>query len=78
MATLVKEGKSIILITHKLDEIKKVADRCSVIRRGRYIGTVDVKDVSSQELADMMVGRSVSFKTDKKSATIGEVVLSIK
>ncbi len=78
MATLVKEGKSIILITHKLDEIKKVADRCSVIRRGRYIGTVNVKDVSSQELADMMVGRSVSFKTDKQAASIGEVVLSIK
>ncbi len=63
MATLVKEGKSIILITHKLDEIKKVADRCSVIRRGRYIGTV---------------GRSVSFKTDKQAANVGEVVLSIK
>lgn len=78
MATLVKEGKSIILITHKLDEIKKVADRCSVIRRGRYIGTVDVEDVSSQELADMMVGRSVSFKTDKQAAKIGDVVLSIK
>ena len=78
MATLVKEGKSIILITHKLDEIKKVADRCSVIRRGRYIGTVDVEDVSSQELADMMVGRSVSFKTDKQAANVGEVVLSIK
>ena len=77
MATLVKEGKSIILITHKLDEIKKVADRCSV-RRGRYIGTVDVEDVSSQELADMMVGRSVSFKTDKQAAKIGDVVLSIK
>lgn len=78
MGGLIKEGKSIILITHKLDEIKKVADRCSVIRRGQYIGTVDVKDVSSQQLADMMVGRSVSFKTDKIAATPGEVVLSIK
>ncbi|MEO1768671.1 ABC transporter ATP-binding protein [Enterococcus sp. 665A] len=78
MDGLVKEGKSIILITHKLDEIKKVADRCSVIRRGQYIGTVDVAEVSSQQLADMMVGRSVSFKTDKKPATPGEVVLSVK
>ena len=78
MEGLINEGKSIILITHKLDEIKKVADRCSVIRRGQYIGTVDVKDVSSQQLADMMVGRSVSFKTDKVPATPGEVVLSIK
>lgn len=78
MHELVKEGKSIILITHKLDEIKKVADRCTVIRRGKSIGTVNVKDVSSQELADMMVGRSVSFKTEKKPADPKEVVLSVK
>lgn len=78
MRSLVDEGKSIILITHKLDEIKKVADRCTVIRRGQSIDTVDVKDVSSQQLADMMVGRSVSFKTDKKPANPKEVVLSIK
>lgn len=67
MRGLVQEGKSIILITHKLDEIKKVADRCTVIRRGQSIDTVKVKDVSSQQLADMMVGRSVSFKTEKKA-----------
>lgn len=78
MRGLVKEGKSIILITHKLDEIKKVADRCTVIRRGQSIDTVNVKDVSSQQLADMMVGRSVSFKTEKKVAEPKEVVLSIK
>jgi ABC-type uncharacterized transport system ATPase subunit len=78
MRGLVKEGKSIILITHKLDEIKKVADRCTVIRRGQSIDTVNVKDVSSQQLADMMVGRSVSFKTEKKPAEPKEVVLSIK
>lgn len=78
MRGLVKEGKSIILITHKLDEIKKVADRCTVIRRGKSIDTVNVKDVSSQQLADMMVGRSVSFKTEKKPAEPKEVVLSIK
>lgn len=78
MRGLVNEGKSIILITHKLDEIKKVADRCTVIRRGKSIDTVTVKDVSSQQLADMMVGRSVSFKTDKKPANPKEVVLSIK
>lgn len=78
MQGLVREGKSIILITHKLDEIKAVANRCTVIRRGKGIGTVDVKDVSSQQLADMMVGRSVSFKTDKKLANPQEVVLSIQ
>ncbi|RDC48649.1 ABC transporter ATP-binding protein, partial [Acinetobacter sp. RIT592] len=78
MKELVKEGKSIILITHKLDEIKAVADRCTVIRRGQGIGTVNVKDVSSQQLADMMVGRTVSFKTMKKEARPQEVVLSVE
>lgn len=77
MQGLVQEGKSIILITHKLDEIKAVADRCTVIRRGKGIGTVNVADVNSQELADMMVGRSVSFKTDKKVADPQEVVLAV-
>lgn len=78
MRELVKEGKSIILITHKLDEIKEVADRCTVIRRGKSIQTVDVKDVSSQDLAEMMVGRSVSFRTKKTKAKPAEEVLSIK
>ncbi|OTE89004.1 heme ABC transporter ATP-binding protein, partial [Escherichia coli] len=78
MRGLVREGKSIILITHKLDEIKAVADRCTVIRRGQGIGTVNVKDVSSQQLADMMVGRSVSFKTPKNEASPKEVVLSVE
>ncbi|MFD2729318.1 ABC transporter ATP-binding protein [Enterococcus camelliae] len=78
MKELVKEGKSIILITHKLDEIKAVADRCTVIRRGKGIGTVAIKDVTSQQLADMMVGRAVSFKTTKKPAEPKEVVLDVK
>lgn len=78
MQGLVKEGKSIILITHKLDEIKKVADLCTVIRRGRGIDTVKVKEVSSQQLADMMVGRSVSFTTPKGPAKPSDVVLSVK
>ena len=59
MHGLVEEGKSIVLITHKLDEIKAVADRCTVIRRGKSIDTVNVADVTQQELADLMVGRSV-------------------
>lgn len=78
MHELVKEGKSIILITHKLDEIKQVADRCTVIRRGQSIDTVNVKETSQQELADMMVGRSVSFKTQKSVAEPKEVVLSVE
>ena len=55
-----------------------MADRCTVIRREQSIGTVNVKDVSSQQLADMMVGRSVSFKTEKKPAQPKETILSIK
>lgn len=78
MQALISEGKSIILITHKLDEIKQVADRCTVIRRGKSIGTVDVKTTTQQELADMMVGRSVSFKVEKKPANPQEPVLSIQ
>lgn len=78
MQALVQEGKSIILITHKLDEIKQVADRCTVIRRGKSIDTVNVKTTTQQELADMMVGRSVNFKVDKQPAQPKEAVLDIK
>lgn len=75
---LAAEGKSIIIITHKLDEIRAVADKCTVIRRGEHIDTVDVANVTSQELADMMVGRSVSFKTKKSPAEPKHPVLEIK
>lgn len=78
MRSLADEGKSIILITHKLDEIKAVADRCTVIRRGQSIATVDVAEVSGQELANMMVGSSVSFKADKSPSQIKDDVLVIK
>lgn len=77
MKSLTQEGKSIILITHKLDEIKQVADRCTVIRRGQSIRTVNVKATTQQELANMMVGRSVSFEVDKKPAQPKEAILSI-
>lgn len=78
MRNLINEGKSIILITHKLREIKAVADRCSVIRRGKYIGTVDVKSTSEEEMAKMMVGRQVSFKVEKEESKPGEDILEIK
>ena len=78
LKNLAKEGKSIILITHKLDEIRAVADRVTVIRRGKSINTVNVEGISSQELAEMMVGRSISFKTEKIAANPKEVILSIK
>jgi simple sugar transport system ATP-binding protein len=77
MRRLVKEGKSIILITHKLKEIKEVSDRCTIIRRGKYIDTVDVAATSEEELASLMVGREVSFKVAKGKAKPGETVLRI-
>ena len=78
MKNLVKEGKSIILITHKLDEIRAVSDRVTVIRRGKSIETVEIAGATNADLAEMMVGRSVSFKTEKQAAQPKEVVLSIK
>ncbi|WP_195576088.1 ABC transporter ATP-binding protein [Paenibacillus sp. 1001270B_150601_E10] len=78
MKKLVSEGKSIILITHKLKEIKAVADRCTVIRRGKTIGTVDVAETSREMMAEMMVGRSVSFKVDKKESEPGDAVLQVQ
>ena len=77
MKTLVKEGKSIILITHKLDEIRAVADRVTVIRRVKSIQTVGIEGATNKDLAEMMVGRSVSFVTEKEEAQPKEVVLQI-
>ena len=78
MKNLVKEGKSIILITHKLDEIRAVSDRVTVIRRGKSIQTVEIGGATNKDLAEMMVGRSVSFTTEKEASNPKEVVLSIK
>ncbi len=78
MKNLVKEGKSIILITHKLDEIRAVSDRVTVIHRGKLIETVEIAGATNADLAEMMVGRSVSFKTEKQASKPKEVVLSIK
>ena len=79
MRHLAAEGKSIILITHKLDEIKAVADQVTVIRRGKSIDSFPVAGVSSQELADIMVGRSVSlYDTAKTPAQPKETVLSLE
>jgi ABC-type uncharacterized transport system ATPase subunit len=78
MKALVREGKSIILITHKLKEIMEVCDRVTVIRRGKGVGTLNVADTNPNELASLMVGREVHFKTDKKPAQPGKEVLEIK
>jgi ABC-type uncharacterized transport system ATPase subunit len=78
MRSLLEEDKSIILITHKLKEIKEVADRCTVIRRGKVIGTVDVKDTTEAKMAEMMVGREVSFHVDKDDAKPGNLALEVE
>jgi simple sugar transport system ATP-binding protein len=72
------KGKTIILITHKLKEIKAVAERCTVLRRGKVAGTVNVADVTENELVEMMVGRAVKLEIDKGPAKPGEVTLSLR
>lgn len=78
MHGLVDKGKTIIIITHKLKEIMASADECTIIRRGVYMGTVDVATTSQEELASRMVGRRVSFNVEKGSTRPGDVVLSIR
>jgi len=78
MRGLASEGKSILFITHKLNEIKAVADRCTVLRKGKYIGTVDVASVTKEDLSEMMVGRKVSLNVDKPEQTPGKIVLDVK
>lgn len=77
MKQLRSEGKSIIFITHKLNEIKEVADRVSVLRKGKFIATVNVKDVSVDEMSEMMVGRKIDLNIDMKPIERGEVVLEV-
>jgi len=73
-----KEGKSILFITHKLAEIMAVADRCTVLRKGRYMGTKDIAGTTKEELSRMMVGRDVQFSFEKKECKPGETLLSVK
>jgi len=78
MKNLAAEGKSILFITHKLNEIMSVADRCSVLRKGKYIGTVDIADCTKDDLSRMMVGRDVEFAVQKTPAQPTDVVLDVK
>ena len=78
MKSLVKEGKSILFITHKLNEIKEAADRCSVLRKGKYVGTIDVKSTTKEEMSEMMVGRKVSLIVEKTEAKPKDIILSVK
>ncbi len=78
MKNLAAEGKSILFISHKLNEIKAVADRCTVLRKGKYIGTVNTEDATIEELSAMMVGRNVNFHVEKTPAKPGDVVLEVE
>lgn len=78
MKNLAAEGKSILFISHKLAEIMEVADRCSVLRKGKYIGTVETKSTTMEELSAMMVGRNVNFHVEKKPANVGDVILEVE
>lgn len=78
MKNLAAEGKSILFITHKLAEIIQAADTCSVIRKGKYVGTVSVKDSTPEKLSAMMVGRDVNFVVEKQPAQPKDVVLDIQ
>ena len=75
---LAAEGKSILFITHKLNEIKEVADRCTVLRKGKCVATVQVADVTKEELSEMMVGRKVSFTVDKRPSRPGRPLLEVE
>ena len=75
---LAAEGKSILFISHKLNEIMELADRCTVLRKGKCIGTVNIADTTKEELSGMMVGRGVKFAVDKKPAEPKETVLEVK
>ena len=78
MRNLKAEGKSILFISHKLAEIMAVADRCTILRKGKYIGTVETKNTTAQELSSLMVGRNVNFHIEKKPQKLGDVVLDIE
>ena len=78
MKNLSAEGKSILFITHKLSEIMQVADRCTVLRKGKYVGTVETKDTTPEKLSAMMVGRDVNFAVKKEECEPGDVVLDVQ
>lgn len=78
MRSMTAEGKTVLLITHKLKEIKAVADRCTVIRKGKSIATINVSETSEEKMAELMVGRHVNFKVDKKPANPGKEIFTIE
>ena len=77
MKRLAESGKSILFITHKINEILAVADRCTVLRKGQYVGTVNVSETNKVELTEMMVGRKVEFVVQKEECKPGDTVLEV-
>lgn len=78
MQQLRQSGKTIILITHKIEEIRKIADRCAILRRGKLIDVLDVKSTSAQEMANLMVGHNVEMRLEKTPSNFGETVLEVQ
>lgn len=78
MEELRNKGKTIILITHKLEEIKRIADRCAILRRGKLVKVLNVNETTTQEMANLMVGREVVFEQEKSPANFGEVLLEVE
>ena len=72
------EGKSILFITHKLDEIKAVADRCTVLRKGKFVGCIDVATTTKEEMSEMMVGRKVDLVVQKKPGMLVSLYLKLR
>lgn len=73
-----KDGKSIVIITHKLNEVLEISDRVSILRKGRYIGTVDTKDTSEKELTEMMVGKKIDLKIERAKTDFDRPLLEIR
>ena len=78
MKGLAAEGKSLLFITHKLEEIKQVADRCTILQKGKYIDTLDVESTSKEKMSELMVGRKIEFTVIKDKANVKDVVLDVK
>ncbi len=78
MKELISEGKSIVFISHKLNEIKAVAESCTILRKGKCIGTVDVSATTKEQMSEMMVGRKINFNIDKKDKETGDSVLEVE
>jgi len=78
MKKMAESGKSILFISHKLNEIMSVANRCTILRKGQYVGTVNIEDTSKEQLSEMMVGRKIDLNLERKDLPLGEEILKIE